>query len=450
MCGILLDGDGHLRYLIKSLSLGLAALSGLYEQHTKKQSGDSNKRSDEDMKTLQGVNESVMVSGVFWSLAAADVLLRGGHCTHTLAHFADTSQLIPELRRFVMSCWIESVTNCTVCSTSGTVCSTSGTVCSTGGIVTSDANNAGMGGDNSIGGFGSSPGALVPDVVSTLNGLQCLRLLDSLSGVQTPNKVLYSAQEKYLENFIYLNYRCGYFTATAHYNDPNSALYHQHAPRRVILDLAEQPDVRHTFCALASLHFIQRLENFFVEFPERCTEIYEYVCKSQNIDGGFGCSIGNVSHAGYTFCSLAVLKLLRRQLPAERQEAVCGWLHGRQQASGGLNGRIGKDADSCYSWWVVASLVLVDAHPFTASNVGGTNIDLSALREFVLTCQVRKGGMLCGFCRNPKAKGSMLGLEGSTTKADVFHTCFAICSLSLLNKENFVDAVFAMPHDLTL
>eukprot|EP00850_Spirogloea_muscicola_P021340 SM000245S08179 [mRNA] locus=s245:147391:150854:+ [translate_table: standard] len=74
---------------------------------------------------------------------------------------------------------------------------------------------------------------------------------------------------------------------------------------------------------------------------------------------------------------------------------------------GGLKGRTNKDADSCYSFWVGASLQMLGAYHL---------IDKGALRNFLLTCQKESGG----FSKWPDAH------------ADLLHTFYSICGLSLL------------------
>lgn len=36
-----------------------------------------------------------------------------------------------------------------------------------------------------------------------------------------------------------------------------------------------------------------------------------------------------------------------------------GWLCDRQLESGGLNGRPEKLPDSCYSWWIISSIIII-------------------------------------------------------------------------------------------
>ena len=40
-------------------------------------------------------------------------------------------------------------------------------------------------------------------------------------------------------------------------------------------------------------------------------------------------------------------------------ETLCWWLCERQCDSGGLNGRPEKQADVCYSWWILSVLAIL-------------------------------------------------------------------------------------------
>ncbi|PHJ25330.1 prenyltransferase and squalene oxidase repeat-containing protein [Cystoisospora suis] len=118
-----------------------------------------------------------------------------------------------------------------------------------------------------------------------------------------------------------------------------------------------------------------------------------WIFSCQNPDGGFGCAPGCESHAGTTFCAVACLQLLGLlgEISLSAKGALQRWLTGRQVRGSGMNGRPGKDPDSCYTWWVLAtaSILGVDIHSM---------FDTAALEKFVLTCQNEEGG---GISRAP-------------------------------------------------
>lgn len=111
------------------------------------------------------------------------------------------------------------------------------------------------------------------------------------------------------------------------------------------------------------------------------------------------------------------------------------WLCERQCDSGGLNGRPEKQADVCYSWWILSCL----------SIIGRTSwIDGEKLSNFILECQDSSDG---GIADRPM------------DMVDIFHTFFGICGLSLLgyfetqkfsaaaNYRN-IDPTYALPVDI--
>jgi geranylgeranyl transferase type-2 subunit beta len=113
------------------------------------------------------------------------------------------------------------------------------------------------------------------------------------------------------------------------------------------------------------------------------------------------------------------------------------WLSERQCDSGGLNGRPEKQADVCYSWWILSSLSVL-------GRVSWINRD--KLKQFILQCQDGEDG---GIADRP---GNM---------ADIFHTFFGISGLSLLGHfgrnggeggryahYREIDPTYALPKDL--
>ncbi|KAM3728342.1 Geranylgeranyl transferase type-2 subunit beta [Dirofilaria immitis] len=162
-------------------------------------------------------------------------------------------------------------------------------------------------------------------------------------------------------------------------------------------DECNEIDTRFSFCALATLHLIGRLENSI-----NVGKAIDFVLHCYNFDGGFGARPGSESHAG---------------------QRTARWLAERQCLSGGLNGRPEKLPDVCYSWWVLASLRMIGRLHW---------IDNKSMIKFILACQDSDGG----FADRP----------GDVT--DPFHTVFGLAGLSLLGAYNeslvAIDPVFCM------
>ncbi len=158
---------------------------------------------------------------------------------------------------------------------------------------------------------------------------------------------------------------------------------------------------------------------------------------------------GAESHAGQVFCCVGALSIARSLYLLDgdgdgaggRDDAVdggCGadllswWLAERQCDIGGLNGRPEKQADVCYSWWVLSALSIMGRVSW---------IDTSKLGQFILNCQDDEDG---GIADRPQ------------DMPDVYHTFFGICGLSLIGHMGKiggrdgrvyreVDPIFALP-----
>lgn len=90
---------------------------------------------------------------------------------------------------------------------------------------------------------------------------------------------------------------------------------------------------------------------FFILLP--------YIWKScKNFDGGFGAVPGAESHAGQIFCCVGALSIAGA-LDHVDVDLLGWWLCERQCDSGGLNGRPEKQADVCYSWWILSALSII-------------------------------------------------------------------------------------------
>ena len=162
-------------------------------------------------------------------------------------------------------------------------------------------------------------------------------------------------------------------------------------------------DTKFTYCALSVLSILKH--RHLVDIPLAM----EYIAKCQNFDGGFGNLPGCESHGGHIFTatgSLALgLDVKRHNATAER---LGWWLCERQCDSGGLNGRPEKQADVCYSWWNISSLIILGKLDW---------INKEKLIQFILNCQdVEDGGIS----------------DRPGNVADVYHTFFGIGGLSLL------------------
>ncbi len=163
-----------------------------------------------------------------------------------------------------------------------------------------------------------------------------------------------------------------------------------------------ESDMRFLFCAAAVCELLDDRERVGMDV-RRATAC---VLAARSYDGGFGLAAGQESHGGSTYTALAALSLMGTLHQLPRPERTVRWCVERQR--GGFQGRPNKDEDSCYSFWIGASLELLGV-PRMADGV--------RLQHFVGRCEcVRKGGF-----------GKFVGCH-----PDVLHSYYSLCGLSLI------------------
>jgi geranylgeranyl transferase type-2 subunit beta len=193
-------------------------------------------------------------------------------------------------------------------------------------------------------------------------------------------------------------------------------------------------DTRFTYCAFQSLALLGALpvnQESLADAVVNVPHAIDYIMLCRNLDGGFGSCQGAESHAGQVFCCVGALAIVggldRLKMPAA-VDVLPWWLAERQVDSGGLNGRPEKQADVCYSWWILSSL----------SILGKVNwINTDKLANYILKCQDDEDG---GIADRPD------------DMADVFHTFFGVAGLSLLDylpsTHRPIDPLYALPTDV--
>ena len=188
-------------------------------------------------------------------------------------------------------------------------------------------------------------------------------------------------------------------------------------------------DTRFTYCALSCLALLNAMHH-----AVRVRQAAEFIMECQNLDGGFGAVVGGESHAGQVFCCVGALAIAESlDLLVDTVPTLAWWLAERQVDSGGLNGRPEKQADVCYSWWILSALSILGKLLW---------IHQDRLAGFILQCQDGDDG---GIADRPD------------DMPDVFHTFFGIAGLSLLGhlhkddtKFSFrsIDPLYALPTDV--
>ncbi|OWR49949.1 geranylgeranyltransferase type 1 beta subunit [Danaus plexippus plexippus] len=116
-----------------------------------------------------------------------------------------------------------------------------------------------------------------------------------------------------------------------------------------------ESDMRFVYCAACISYILNDWSGFDVK---RATD---YIIDSIGYDYGIAQCPELESHGGTTFCALATLSLTNQldKLTIEQIEGLKRWLLFRQ--IDGFQGRPNKPVDTCYSFWVGASLKILDA-----------------------------------------------------------------------------------------
>lgn len=173
-------------------------------------------------------------------------------------------------------------------------------------------------------------------------------------------------------------------------------------------------DVRITYCALAAASFIAGGADD--DDDDSCRRRLAAGCdafldKLQSYEGGLAGTPDGEAHAGYTYCALAAC-VLAEHPEIYNAPKLLSWLATRQTSIGGLQGRINKLPDTCYTFWLGGTLAMLS----NTSRHVQLPYDVSKLVKFVLACQSADGG----FSDHP--------LE----KPDLYHTCYAISGLATI------------------
>uniref|UniRef100_H2YT29 Geranylgeranyl transferase type-1 subunit beta n=1 Tax=Ciona savignyi TaxID=51511 RepID=H2YT29_CIOSA len=141
-----------------------------------------------------------------------------------------------------------------------------------------------------------------------------------------------------------------------------------------------------------------------------------FIMKSLCHDGAFGQGPGHESHGGSTYCACASLQLMGRlttTLSPKQLKRLEYWCISRQR--NGFNGRPHKDDDTCYSFWVGASLKILGIFDL---------VDFKENENFVLSTQDIIVG---GFAKWPQIN------PGNIFAADALHSYMGVCGLALMS-----------------
>ncbi|XP_048734920.1 geranylgeranyl transferase type-1 subunit beta-like isoform X2 [Ostrea edulis] len=165
-------------------------------------------------------------------------------------------------------------------------------------------------------------------------------------------------------------------------------------------------DMRFVYCAACICYMLDDWSGMDVE------KAVEFIQKSQSYEGGIGQGPDLEAHGGSTFCAIAALALmnkLKTSFTPKQYKRLQRWCISRQQS--GFQGRPNKPTDTCYSFWVGATLKLIDAYHLS---------DAQCNRGFLMETQDAITG---GFSKWPDHT------------PDALHAYLGVGGLSLLKEE---------------
>jgi len=178
--------------------------------------------------------------------------------------------------------------------------------------------------------------------------------------------------------------------------------------------LDTENDMRFLYCAVAICTILDDFSYIDIE------KILSFIRSSISYDGGIGQGPQLESHGGSTYCALASLSMLGRLwdfsvLSSKKIERLKRWIvfkHGK-----GFHGRTNKRDDSCYAFWLGASLEILNSLSL---------VDRSSLRSFLMHAQDLVVG---GFSKY------------EDYISDLLHTCLGISALAIFH-EPLISPVF--------
>uniref|UniRef100_UPI00398F1308 geranylgeranyl transferase type-1 subunit beta n=1 Tax=Pristiophorus japonicus TaxID=55135 RepID=UPI00398F1308 len=164
-------------------------------------------------------------------------------------------------------------------------------------------------------------------------------------------------------------------------------------------------DMRFVYCATCICYMLNDWSGMNTK------KAINYIRKSMSYDNGLAQGAGLESHGGSTFCAIASLCLmgkLKEVFSEKELNRIRRWCIMRQQ--NGFHGRPNKPVDTCYSFWVGATLKLLQIFQYT---------NFEKNRNYILSTQDRIVG---GFAKWPDSH------------PDALHAYFGVCGLSLIGE----------------
>ncbi|GKY99234.1 hypothetical protein MPSEU_000878700 [Mayamaea pseudoterrestris] len=138
-------------------------------------------------------------------------------------------------------------------------------------------------------------------------------------------------------------------------------------------------DMRFLYCACCISHMLHDWSGVNINAA------VDYIRKCRSFDGAIALLPGQEGHGGSTFCAIASLALMQRLDDVVNEgnwrHELIHWCVNRQVS--GMQGRPNKNPDTCYSYWIGGTMRLLGRDEL---------LDHTQLRTFVMQCQTDMGG----------------------------------------------------------
>ena len=172
-------------------------------------------------------------------------------------------------------------------------------------------------------------------------------------------------------------------------------LYHTAYPGSFQTYVNGGSDIQAIYRALIVASILNLINFDDIENDPITKGVVEHIKNSQNYEGGLGPEPFCEAHAGFTYCGVASLVLLKK-LNVLDVNALLRFLVNRQMTKeGGFNGRTNKLVDCCYSFWagcVFNLLAMSDKKYYFENELLYDQLSLQAY--ILLACQnVEFGGL---------------------------------------------------------
>ncbi|XP_022900196.2 geranylgeranyl transferase type-1 subunit beta [Onthophagus taurus] len=174
-----------------------------------------------------------------------------------------------------------------------------------------------------------------------------------------------------------------------------------------------ESDMRFIYCAACICYILDDWSGIDIE------KTTKYILNSFTYESAFAQGPDLEAHGGSSFCAIAALSLMNKLsiLNKKQKDYLVRWLIMRQKS--GFQGRPDKEVDTCYSFWIGASLKILNAFDC---------VNFEENRTYILMTQE---GLYGGFSK------------WVNTQSDPLHTYMGLAGLSLM-KENGLNEVMPL------